>query len=49
MIVELNSGKEDMKLALERDNTINVIFVDTGKIPFGKTWGVSHLILIYIY
>lgn len=37
MIVELNDGK-GMKLGVERDDTTNVIFFDTTKIPFRKTW-----------
>lgn len=37
MIVELNDGK-DMKLGVKRDDTTNVIFFDTIKIPSRKTW-----------
>lgn len=49
MIIELNDGKEYMKLAVERDNTSKVIFVDTRKISFGKAWDVAYLNLIYEY
>lgn len=36
MTVELNDGK-GMKLGVERDDTTNVIFFDTTKIPSRKT------------